>query len=93
MVMVAAAVTIAFVVRDGSAAAGSVTLYYSPQGEVGDVLVCARGQAATHVAVLCGAGRALQAIKPAGLICSALAGRIAVDRLLNMRIVGCVRPG
>lgn len=64
----------------------------SKPGDVGDVLVCARGNAATHVAILCGAGHALHALETAGLVCTRIVGRVAVTGLLNMRIVGCVRP-
>lgn len=61
-------------------------------GSVGDVIVAARGRLATHVAVLCGAGRALHALDTAGIVITTLLGRAAVRRLLDYRIVGCVRP-
>lgn len=60
-------------------------------GEVGDVLVCARANAVTHVAVLCGAGSALHVLETAGVLCTFLGAR-RVKRLLNMKVVGCVRP-
>lgn len=61
-------------------------------GDVGDILVCAKGGAATHVAVLCGGGHALHALETAGLVARPLLQRQRLTHVLDMKVVGCVRP-
>lgn len=65
----------------------------SEPGEVGDILVCARGgQEATHVAILCGAGFVLHAVERVGLLVTELHSRTRLTHVLDKRVVGCVRP-
>lgn len=61
-------------------------------GDVGDVLVLGLGRRAHHVAILCGAGRAIHAHSSAGIAIKEIAGRRAVTRFENMRVYGVVAP-
>lgn len=62
-------------------------------GGVGDVLVLGNaGGRVHHVAVLCGAGRAIHAVEAHGIMIQKIEGRRAVRRFAEMRIFGCVAP-
>lgn len=62
------------------------------EGNVGDVLVCGSGRRAHHVAVLCGAGRAVHAMRGAGVKIEAIEGKRAVTRFAGLRIYGVFTP-
>jgi len=61
-------------------------------GAPGDVLVLGLGHRAHHVAVLCGAGRALQARRAKGITIDEIEGRRRVTRFCGMRLYGVVAP-
>lgn len=61
-------------------------------GDVGDVLVLGSGKRVHHVAVLCGAGRAIHALEGAGIVIQKIDGRRDVRRFADMRVFGCVAP-
>lgn len=61
-------------------------------GGVGDVLVLGHGKRAHHVAVLCGAGRALHALEGSGIVIGEIEGRARVRRFAGMGVFGCVAP-
>lgn len=61
-------------------------------GGVGDVLVCGSGRRAHHVAVLCGAGRAVHAQRGAGVKIDLIEGKRAVTRFAGLRIFGVFAP-
>lgn len=61
-------------------------------GDVGDVLVLGSGRRAHHVAVLCGAGRALHAREDFGIRIEPIVGRARVTRFSDLAVFGCVRP-
>ena len=61
-------------------------------GGVGDVLVLGSGDRAHHVAVLCGAGRAVHATEGGGVRIDTIEGRARVRRFFGMRVFACVSP-
>lgn len=60
-------------------------------GGVGDVLVLGRAYA-HHLAVLCGAGHALDVTPGIGVRVSAIEGRRNVARVAGLKVFACVRP-
>lgn len=69
-----------------------LTQWIPGAGEVGDVLFVGRRGLAYHVAVLCGAGRALQARNGHGVTIDRIEGRRAVSRFCGAHIYGVARP-
>lgn len=61
-------------------------------GDVGDVLIVGRQKLAYHVAVLCGAGHALQARSSYGVTIDRIDGRRDVRRFCGAAIYGLARP-
>jgi len=61
-------------------------------GAVGDVLVCGRGRRAHHLAVLCGAGCALEARSDCGVAITPLSGRRAITHVGDARLYAVLRP-
>lgn len=62
-------------------------------GDVGDVLILGTGQRAHHVAVLCGAGRALHASRAAGGVAYAeIMGRKRVRRVAGHNLYAVLTP-
>lgn len=76
----------------GKLIAAEAVIWEDAPGEPGDVLVLGTGRRAHHVAVLCGAGRALHALSGAGVKIEEIEGRRQVRRFAHMRLYGVGRP-